>query len=73
MPIVPLSQSEIQFIIQGCNQGVRNDGRDLDDFRSLSIENKIFPHVNGSSRVKIGDKIDVLCSIKVKKIKKINI
>jgi len=29
------------------------------------IENNIYPHLNGSSRVRIGDATDVLCSIKL--------
>lgn len=35
------------------------------DFRTMSVENSVFPHLNGSSRVKLGDCVDVLCSIKV--------
>ena len=35
------------------------------DFRGMSIENNIYPHTNGSSRVRIADVVDVICSVKV--------
>ena len=35
------------------------------DFRHLAIENNVLPHVNGSSRLRVADSIDVLCSVKV--------
>lgn len=36
------------------------------DFRHISIENNILPHVNGSSRLRIAESIDILCSVKVR-------
>lgn len=60
-----VSKGENLFITQGCDAHIRCDGRDLSDFRSYSIENSILPHVHGSSRVKIGNTVDVVCSIKL--------
>ena len=61
-----ISAAEKDFIQAGCGHGIRFDGRDVTDFRHISIENSIFPHVNGSSRLRIGDGIvDILCSVKV--------
>lgn len=60
-----ISQGEKIYIIAGCDDDIRCDGRGCIDFRSLSIENNIFPHVNGSSRVKISDCMDIICSIKM--------
>lgn len=39
-----------------------------EDFRTIVVDSNIFPQVNGSSRVRIGDSIDVLCSIKVSNV-----
>jgi len=35
------------------------------DYRTISLENSILPQVNGSSRVKISNAFDIICSIKV--------
>jgi exosome complex RNA-binding protein Rrp42 (RNase PH superfamily) len=35
------------------------------DFRLSQIENDIFPHCNGSSRVSIRNSIDVICGVKL--------
>ena len=59
-----VSATEASFVVAGCNDGIRNDGRDITDFRCLQIENNIFPHCNGSSRLKLCDSTDILCSIK---------
>lgn len=60
-----LSIGEKKYIIEGINDGIRYDGRGLNDYRSISIENDIFPHLNGSSRIKIADETDIVCSVKV--------
>eukprot|EP01031_Cornospumella_fuschlensis_P031586 gene31586-38174_t len=52
-----ISSSEHAYIAAGCVQG-------LEDYRSVSIENNIFPQANGSSRVRLLDQIDILCSVK---------
>lgn len=61
------SSSEKMYVIQGCNaeKVVRYDGRLASDYRMIFVENNVFPHCNGSSRVKISDNIEVLCSVKV--------
>jgi len=60
-----ISATEKAFICEGCAAGIRFDGRDVLDFRHLVLENSVFPHVNGSSRVRVADGVDVLCSVKV--------
>ena len=60
-----ISEAEKEYIVGGCSDGIRSDGRGVNDFRVWSFENNVFPHVNGSSRVKIGDAIDIMCSIKL--------
>jgi exosome complex RNA-binding protein Rrp42 (RNase PH superfamily) len=60
-----LSDTEIKYTTQGCECGVRRDGRGLIDYRTLQLENNILPHVNGSSRVLLSESMDVICSIKM--------
>eukprot|EP01033_Poteriospumella_lacustris_P007718 gene7717-5548_t len=36
----------------------------VEDFRTITVDSNVFPQVNGSSRVRIGDSVDVICSIK---------
>jgi exosome complex RNA-binding protein Rrp42 (RNase PH superfamily) len=60
-----LSNTEIRFIKRGCELGIRSDGRGLSDYRCLQIENNILPHVNGSSRVRLGNGMEVICSVKL--------
>jgi hypothetical protein len=38
---------------------------DTNSFRPMSIEDSIFPHTDGSSRVRISDSVDILCTVKV--------
>lgn len=38
---------------------------DTSSFRPMSIEDRIFPHTDGSSRVRISDSVDILCTVKV--------
>mmetsp|Transcript_24398 Transcript_24398/g.35840 ORF Transcript_24398/g.35840 Transcript_24398/m.35840 type:complete len:302 (+) Transcript_24398:220-1125(+) len=60
-----ISEAEKLFVKHSCSLGVRNDGRNTTDFRSIAVETDIFPHCNGSSRVSIGNSIDVVCGVKV--------
>jgi len=60
-----ISAAEAEYTRAGCVSGVRRDGRGVGDFRTMSIENSILPHVNGSSRIKIAEAIDILCSVKL--------
>lgn len=47
------------------SQSCRCQSAGPDDYRSITIENNVFPHVDGSSRVKVAESIDILCSVKV--------
>jgi len=60
-----ISASEVEFITQGCADNIRSDGRDVFDFRPISVENNVLPHVHGSSRVRIGSSMSILCSVRV--------
>lgn len=62
--IKAISAAEKAFTREGCQAGIREDGRGLTDQRELSVETDVLPHVNGSARIKIADVIDVLCSVK---------
>ena len=59
-----ISESEKQYIVTGISHNIRYDGRGAFDFRSISIEDQILPHLNGSSRVLIGSTTDITCSLK---------
>lgn len=62
--IKAISAAEKAFTREGCQAGIREDGRGLTDQRELAVETDVLPHVNGSARIKIADVIDVLCSVK---------
>ena len=51
-----------------CNITSRNNFAGPKDFRDMSVEYNILPHVNGSSRLTIADTINILCSVKVSKL-----
>ena len=59
-----VSKAEIEYIVSGVEDGVRGDGRGALDFRSISVEDQILPHVNGSSKVSIGNDTEMICSVK---------
>lgn len=59
-----ISKSEREYIRGGCESDIRVDGRKQLDFRAIFVENNIFPHLNGSSRVKIADAVEVVCGVK---------
>ena len=58
------SDAERVFITRGVEENVRGDGREKFDFRQVSIEDQVLPHLHGSSKVTIGNN-DVLCSVKL--------
>lgn len=60
-----VSETEREFIRQGCALGIREDGRALRDHRPLLVEVDVLPHLNGSSRVKVAGMVEVLCSVKL--------
>lgn len=47
-----ISQTEKQFIIDGIDMDIRNDGRRRLDMRDYTMETGLFPYCSGSSRVK---------------------
>ena len=63
--MLKLSQSEKQFIIDGVEQNLRNDGRARLDYRDFSLETGIVSQTNGSARVKLANHTDVLVGVKV--------
>lgn len=60
-----VSSEEKKYIQDGCNSNIRADGRKCNDLRFFRVENSIFPHTNGSSRIKIGINTDVVCAVKM--------
>mmetsp|Transcript_99340 Transcript_99340/g.195130 ORF Transcript_99340/g.195130 Transcript_99340/m.195130 type:complete len:304 (-) Transcript_99340:12-923(-) len=60
-----VSRAEKEYIIEGCSLGLRYDGRSPNDFRAITVEDSVLPHVNGSARVIIDGSTNVLCSIKL--------
>lgn len=60
-----ISAAEKEFICEGCMSNVRSDGRTVDSFRSISIENNVMPHVHGSAKVQLGVSMSVVCSVKL--------
>ncbi|WWC72933.1 uncharacterized protein I206_106897 [Kwoniella pini CBS 10737] len=67
IPVLNLSPSEISYIqtsLSHPEQPTRLDGRSLLESRGIEISYDIFPHANGSSRVKIGN-TEVIAGIKL--------
>uniref|UniRef100_A0A914HF18 Ribosomal RNA-processing protein 42 n=1 Tax=Globodera rostochiensis TaxID=31243 RepID=A0A914HF18_GLORO len=60
---VLISNHEKNFIIDGVQEGVRNDGRSAKDYRPLSLETGVLVGSNGSARLQLGD-TDVLVAVK---------
>ena len=59
-----MSISEIEYCKASVQQGIRLDGRDLQDFRPIEIELGLIAQANGSSRLHLGS-TDVLVGVKV--------
>jgi|ERR1711879_912343 len=59
-----LSSAERQFLIDGVELNVRNDGRSRLDFRHFTIETGIIATANGSARLKL-DNTDVMVGVRV--------
>lgn len=58
-----LSKGEKVFIMNGIKTGVRQDGRGLEDFRSVEVQTGVVPHCYGSSRIKLAS-TDVMVGVK---------
>ena len=67
MTTLKLSDSENRYIVSGCNEGdgIRFDGRENLNRRSIKLERSVLPQSSGSSRLIIGESTDILCSIKL--------
>jgi exosome complex RNA-binding protein Rrp42 (RNase PH superfamily) len=63
-----IANTEKEYITSGCQYEVRSDGRENKNIRPISAEYNIFPHTNGSSRIRIGNSTDVTCSVRVEVI-----
>jgi exosome complex RNA-binding protein Rrp42 (RNase PH superfamily) len=59
-----ISLSEQEYVQEGVEFGFRSDGRKLADLRTLFVENKVLPHVNGTAHLRLGYGTTILCSIK---------
>mmetsp|Transcript_60490 Transcript_60490/g.82994 ORF Transcript_60490/g.82994 Transcript_60490/m.82994 type:complete len:306 (-) Transcript_60490:304-1221(-) len=65
-----LSDAEKKYLTIGIGQQIRNDGRGLSDYRSVSIDSGVIPRSFGSARVTIGrdpcgtSGTDVLAAVK---------
>lgn len=59
-----LSTAERQFLIEGVELNVRNDGRSRLDFRHLALETGVIATANGSARLKL-DNTDVMVGVRV--------
>ena len=59
-----MSISEIEYCKASVQQGIRLDGRDLQDFRPIEIELGLIAQANGSARLHLGT-TDVLVGVKV--------
>ena len=59
-----ISVSEQFFLENGIEQGIRNDGRDIFDFRIPWVELGVITSANGSARIR-NDEVDILTTIKV--------
>ncbi|KAH8738520.1 hypothetical protein FG386_001902 [Cryptosporidium ryanae] len=58
-----ISDSERLFLEDGVEQGIRNDGRRLTDFREISIDLDVISTSNGSSRIK-NDELELIVAVK---------
>jgi hypothetical protein len=59
-----LSTAERQFLIDGVELNVRNDGRSRLDFRHFTVETGLVTTANGSARLKL-DNTDVMVGVRV--------
>ncbi|KAJ1611860.1 hypothetical protein OIY81_1528 [Cryptosporidium canis] len=58
-----ISDSERQFLEDGVDQGIRNDGRGLTDFRPIVIALDVISTANGSARIR-NDELDIIVAVK---------
>jgi len=56
--------SERTYLVDGCEAGIRADGRGCLDWRPVSVETNIIVSASGSARVRLGA-TDVIVGVKV--------
>jgi len=61
-----LSTAERSYIVTGCGENLREDGRSRSQLRPMTVENEVLPRCNGSARVQVGyGSTDVLVGVKL--------
>lgn len=60
-----ISQAEQEYIQQGVEADIRNDGRQRLDYRPIELELGVVAQASGSARLKLG-KTDVIVGVKVR-------
>ncbi len=60
-----ISAGEVQWITAGVSFNIRNDGRQREDFRTLSVQLGVIAQATGSARVQLGE-TDVIAGVKVR-------
>lgn len=63
LPSQPLGEAARRFLLDGVNQGIRNDGRRCFDYRRISFETQVISSAIGSVRLRAGE-TDLLVGIK---------
>ncbi|KAI7838664.1 hypothetical protein COHA_007467 [Chlorella ohadii] len=58
-----ISAAEVQWITAGVSFNIRNDGRQREDFRALSVQLGVITQATGSARVQLGE-TDVIVGVK---------
>ena len=51
---MPLSRAEIDYVRDGIDQNMRNDGRTREDYRELTLDLGVIPQATGSARARLG-------------------
>ena len=65
MALPAISAGEVQWITAGVACNRRNDGRQREDFRPLSVQLGVIAQATGSARVQLGE-TDVIVGVKVR-------
>ena len=65
---MPISNAEREYIIDGVDDDLRNDGRGRLDYRHVTIDLGVVPQSSGSARVRLGiipsETTDVIVAVK---------
>lgn len=59
-----ISDAEREYITQGVEQNIRNDGRGREDYRAVEVQLGVIAQASGSARLKLGN-TDVIVGVKV--------